>query len=110
MIRVGLRLTFTGDKESLVRLIVTSIAVALGVGLLLASLASINAVNSQSARGSWLNTQPGGSSAMSTNSHTNPLWWLASSDEFEGLRSTVSTWKKSVATIPDAWARRNWRQ
>jgi hypothetical protein len=84
MIRLGLRLTFKGDKEALVRLVVTSVAVALGVGLLLASLASMNAVNSQDARGSWLNTQPGSSSEVSTGSHTNPLWWLASSDEFEG--------------------------
>ena len=84
MIRVGLRLAFTGDKEALVRLVVTALAVALGVGLLLASLASINAVNSQSDRSSWLNTQPGNSSAMSTKTHTDPLWWLSSSDEFEG--------------------------
>jgi hypothetical protein len=84
MISLGLQLALDGGREALVRLIVTAIAVALGVGLLLASLASINAVNAQSARGSWLDTQPGSSSGPQTNAHINPIWWLASNDEFEG--------------------------
>jgi hypothetical protein len=85
MIRLGLRLTLNGDKESMGRLVVTAISVALGVGLLLASLASMNAVNSQDARGAWLNTQPGSPSATAgTRSPASPLWWLPVNDEFEG--------------------------
>jgi hypothetical protein len=84
MIGLGLQLSLKGGREALVRLVVTSVAVALGVGLLLASLASMNAVNAQGARGSWLNTQPGSSSATRTNPLTDPIWWLVSSDEFEG--------------------------
>ena len=83
MIRLGVRL-IGGDKESLARLVVTAVSVALGVGLLLASLASMNAVNSQDARGAWLSTQPSSSSVSTSAAHTSALWWLAINDEFEG--------------------------
>ena len=56
MIRLGLRLTLNGGKESLVRLVVTAFAVALGVGMLLVTLAGMNALGSQNARAEWLNT------------------------------------------------------
>ena len=42
MIRLGLRLTLNGGRESLVRLAVTAFAVALGVGMLLIALAGMN--------------------------------------------------------------------
>lgn len=81
MIRLGLRLAL-GGREALVRLVVTAFAVALGVSLLLASLAAMNAVNAQDARGAWLN-QPATSSKTSS-AHGSALWWLASTDEFAG--------------------------
>ena len=81
MIALGLRLTVKGDKEALARLAVTAVSVALGVGLLLASLASMNAVNAQNARGVWLTTQSGGSAG---GVRTTPLWWLHVTDEFQG--------------------------
>ena len=56
MIRLGLRLTLNGGKEAAVRLVITSAAVALGVGLLLIALAGMNAINAQNARSAWLNT------------------------------------------------------
>src|ERR1035437_9366537 len=82
MIRLGLRLTTSGGRESLVRLTVTAVGVALGVGLLLASLASMNAVNAQNARGAWLNHPQNTSSAAALHSHS--VWWLAETDEFAG--------------------------
>jgi hypothetical protein len=82
MIRLGLRLTTNGGKESLVRLAVTAVGVALGVGLLLASLASMNAVNAQNARGAWLNQPQHTSSAAVLHSHS--VWWLTVTDEFTG--------------------------
>ncbi len=84
MIRLGLRLSLGAGREALARLVVTAAGVALGVGLLLASLAAMNGVNSQDARGAWLNTQPGSQAAASAASRTSPLGWLASKDEFEG--------------------------
>jgi hypothetical protein len=44
MIRLGLRLTLGGGREAAARLVITAAAVALGVGLLLSSLAGINAL------------------------------------------------------------------
>jgi hypothetical protein len=82
MIRLGISLTLSGGKEALARLVVTAVGVAFGVGLLLASLASINAVNAQDARGAWL-TQPSSSSSPAA-PHTSPLWWAPVTDEFEG--------------------------
>ena len=60
MISFGLRLTFRSGPEALIRLIITAVAVALGVGMLLTTLAGVNAVNSQNARYAWFNTGVGG--------------------------------------------------
>ena len=56
MIRLGLRLTLAGGREALVRLVITAAAVALGVTMLLAALAGINAVNTQNTRYAWIST------------------------------------------------------
>ncbi len=45
MIRLGLRLTFSGGCDALIRLIVLTVAVGLGVGLLLTAISAINAVS-----------------------------------------------------------------
>ncbi|MEN3305557.1 MAG: hypothetical protein V7603_1759 [Micromonosporaceae bacterium] len=81
MISFGLRLAVAGGREAVVRLVTIAAAVALGVGLLLATLAGINAVNAQSARYAWLNTgvAPGQSSAT-----RDPLEWLLRGDYFAG--------------------------
>lgn len=88
MIRLGLRLTLAGGRESIVRLTMIAAAVAVGVGLLLISVAGINAVNTQNARYAWLNTgtgsatradAPGGGTATAA-----PLWWLLRADMFHG--------------------------
>jgi hypothetical protein len=54
MIRFGLRLTLAGGRESAVRLVITAVAVALGVGMLLLTIAGTNAVGAQNDRGAWL--------------------------------------------------------
>jgi hypothetical protein len=84
MIRLGLRLSLNGGREAFARLVVTALGVALGVCLLLASLAAMNAVNAQDARGAWLNTQPEAVHTARAGDHITPLGWLASKDEFEG--------------------------
>ncbi len=79
MIRLGLRLTLGSGREALLRVLVTAAAVALGVGLLLAALAGINALHAQSDRGAWLNSavQP-----TPPSSPANALWWEPSTDSF----------------------------
>ncbi len=103
MIRLGLRLSLNGGKEAAVRLVLTAAAVAVGVGLLLITLAGMNALNAQNARDAWLNTgqvlnagpgtapglqgpgsPPGtpGPQIGPTTSTGDPLWWMYSTDHF----------------------------
>jgi hypothetical protein len=90
MIRLGLRLTLAGGREAAARLTMIAAAVAVGVGLLLLSLAGINAVNAQNARYAWLNTGTGsattadaaGSSSGGVSPSPAPLWWLLRADMF----------------------------
>ncbi|MGH9056004.1 MAG: FtsX-like permease family protein [Acidimicrobiales bacterium] len=89
MIRLGLRLTLRGGKEAAGRLVVIAAAVALGVGMLLVTLAGINAVNSQNSRYAWLETgavahTPLAGRSASPTAAADPLWWLLSADEFHG--------------------------
>ncbi len=57
-------------------------AVALGVGLLLASLAGVNGLHAQTDRGAWLDTSAQASPPTST---SDRLWWLSSTDQFAKL-------------------------
>jgi hypothetical protein len=79
MIRLGLRLTLGSGREAALRVLVTAAAVALGVGLLLASLAGFNGLHAQTDRGAWLDTSAQASRPTST---SEALWWLSSTDQF----------------------------
>jgi hypothetical protein len=91
VIRFGLRLALRGGREAAARLLIITAAVALGVGLLLVTLAGINAVNSQNARYAWLETGAGARTPANsaTPGHAgataaDPAWWLLSADTFHG--------------------------
>jgi hypothetical protein len=89
VIGLGLRLTVAGGKEALTRLTMIAIAVAIGVVLLLTTLAGLNAVNSQNARYAWLETGFTPSVATATTTATNqddPVWWKLSADYYQGKR------------------------
>jgi hypothetical protein len=77
VIRLGLRLTLAGGREAAIRLVVTAAAVALGVMLLLAALAGINAVNAQNGRYAWLGSGAAFDhpQAAGTVAH-DPTWWV----------------------------------
>jgi hypothetical protein len=79
MIRFGLRLTLGSGREAALRVLVTAAAVALGVGLLLTSLAGVNGLNAQNDRGAWLDTAAQASRPTAT---SDQLWWLTSTDQF----------------------------
>ncbi|MDX6419052.1 MAG: hypothetical protein QOG28_3672 [Trebonia sp.] len=79
MIRLGLRLTLGSGREAALRVLVTAAAVALGVGLLLASLAGVNGLHAQTDRGAWLDTSAQTSPPTST---SDRLWWLPITDQF----------------------------
>ncbi|MEU8011461.1 FtsX-like permease family protein [Micromonospora parva] len=93
MIRFGLRLAVAGGREALTRLIVIAAAVAVGSGLLLTTLAGVNAVNAQLTR--YASVYPN----ASTGGAADPLWWSTREDYFHGkqiIRIDVA------ATGPDA--------
>jgi FtsX-like permease family protein len=87
---LGLRLALGGGREAATRLLLIAAAVALGTGLLLISLAGINAVNTQNARYGWLDTTPAPAAGISgpvrvrgaARPAPDPLWWLLSAGYF----------------------------
>jgi hypothetical protein len=85
VIRLGLRLALAGGREAITRLALIAIAVAIGVGLLLSTLAGLNAVNTQNARYAWLETGFTGSNAPAAQQATvDPLWWRLRADYYQG--------------------------
>ena len=100
MIRLGLRLVFTGGRDAVVRLVVLTVAVGLGVGLLLIAVSGINAVNSQNDRYAWFFTgnpgvpsgfanphaksHEGTTAEISSGTPADPVWWLLRDDVFDG--------------------------
>jgi hypothetical protein len=82
VIRFGLRLATAGGRESWVRLATIAAAVALGVGMLLATVAALHAVGRQSARYGWMNTSALASSTAPSTVH--PTWWLIRRDYYAG--------------------------
>jgi hypothetical protein len=88
MIGLGLRLTLSGGREAITRLVILALAVGLGTALLLAALAGVNAVNAQNARYAWLGTTPtaasAAQSAQGTTPARDPLWGKVTADMFNG--------------------------
>ncbi len=104
MIALGLRLAVSGGRETIIRLAVLAVAVGIGVGLLLTTVAATNAVNAQNDRYAWLDTgqglaakaslgQPGvgqvtrraaASGSATTANSRDPLWGLITTDLFDG--------------------------
>ncbi|HEX6472190.1 MAG TPA: FtsX-like permease family protein [Streptosporangiaceae bacterium] len=85
MIGFALRLTLAGGREAAVRLVIIAVAVALGVGLLLTTLAGINAVNTQNARYAWLNSGVAAVADARPPAAADPLWWRLTGDYFDRL-------------------------
>jgi hypothetical protein len=82
VIVLGLRLAVAGGRAAVVRLAVLAAAVALGVGMLLATVAGINAVHAQNLRYSWLNS--GVTSAATGPEARDPALWSVREDYFHG--------------------------
>ncbi|GGO28047.1 hypothetical protein GCM10011576_53230 [Micromonospora parathelypteridis] len=78
MIGFGLRLAVAGGREALTRLVIIAAAVAVGAGLLLTTLAGVNAVNAQLTR--YASVYP----SASTGGDADPLLWSTREDYFHG--------------------------
>ncbi|MEV4534363.1 FtsX-like permease family protein [Asanoa sp. NPDC049518] len=102
MIALGLRLAVAGGREAATRLVVVALAVALGTGLLLATLAGINATKTQNLRYTWLNS---GVAEASTAARpgVDPVWWLGRENYFRGeelLRIDVAATGPAAPAFP----------
>jgi hypothetical protein len=84
MIRLAFRLTVSGGREAVTRLVITAVAVAVGVGLLLAALAASNALNAQSLRKGWLDNTGSPRHSAPAAPGAYPEWWLRSQDQYGG--------------------------
>ncbi|MFF5296162.1 FtsX-like permease family protein [Paractinoplanes globisporus] len=84
MIRLGLRLAVTGGRAAIARLALVGGAVALGVALLLAVFAGINAVQSQNLRYAWLNSAV--TEAATGTEAADAAGWALREDYFAGRR------------------------
>ncbi len=82
MIRLAVRLTVSGGREAVARLVITAAAVGVGVGLLLSALAAINALNAQSLRSGWLNHTGGPFHSAPAAPDASPAWWHSSYDGY----------------------------
>jgi hypothetical protein len=83
VIPLGLRLVVSGGREAITRLVILTIAVGLGVGLLLTAVAATNAVSTWNGRHAWMWTgtvfvPPGPAAGV------DALWWQPSGDIFDG--------------------------
>lgn len=78
-LRLGLRMVSAAGRESLARLALTAVGVAVGVTLLLITLTAIPALEARSARLGWHNT-----SAASPATAPDAALWLAVQDHYAG--------------------------
>lgn len=85
MIAFALRLALSGGREALARLAMIAAAVAIGVGLLLSTFASMNAVERTNQRQVWLDT---GAASRTEQASANPLWWWPHGDYHDGKSLT----------------------
>ncbi|MFJ9840347.1 FtsX-like permease family protein [Kitasatospora sp. NPDC101155] len=81
MIPFSLRLAVSGGREAVARLLMIAAAVAIGVGLLLSTLSSVNAIDRANQRQVWMNTGVKGATAATS---ADPLWWGARVDYYRG--------------------------
>ncbi|MFJ6772807.1 FtsX-like permease family protein [Kitasatospora sp. NPDC091257] len=81
MIAFSLRLAVSGGREAVARLLMIAAAVAIGVGLLLSTLASMNAIERANQRQVWLDT---GAASRTGAAPVDPLWWRPHLDYYDG--------------------------
>jgi cell division protein FtsX len=79
VIRFGLRLALAGGREAAIRLATIAAAVAIGVAMLLATIAGLHAVTSQSDREAWLNTR-----STPAVAGVDPVMWNLNGDFYAG--------------------------
>jgi hypothetical protein len=84
VISLGLRLVVNGGREAITRLVILTIAVGLGVGLLLTAVAATNAAVTWNNRHAWFWTGTSAVPVQPAAAGTAPLWWHPVGDFFDG--------------------------
>jgi hypothetical protein len=84
VIGLGLRLTVSGGREAVTRLVILALAVGLGVGLLLTAVAATNAALTWNNRHAWFWTGTSSVPPGPATAGIAPLWWHPGGDTFEG--------------------------
>ena len=84
MLRLGLRLTLSGGREALVRLVVTAAAVAVGVALLLGVLAEFHAFQANAGRECWECTGTVSPAALPARLPAHGELWNDNADFYQG--------------------------
>jgi hypothetical protein len=84
VIALGLRLAVGGGREAVTRLVVVAIAVGVGTGLLLTTLAMMNAVTTWNNQHAWFWTGSERLPPGPARPGVAPLWWQTGSDVYDG--------------------------
>ena len=84
MIPLGLRLVVNGGREAVARLVILTVAVGLGVGVLLTVVAATNAAVTWNNRHAWFWTGTSTVVPQTAAARTAPLWWHPVGDIFDG--------------------------
>jgi hypothetical protein len=84
VISLGLRLVVNGGREAVIRLVMLTVAVGLGVGLLLTAVAATNAAVTWNNRHAWFWTGTSSVAPHTAAASTAPLWWHPVGDFFDG--------------------------
>jgi len=84
VISLGLRLVVNGGREAVTRLVILTVAVGLGVGLLLTAVAATNAAVTWNNRHAWFWTGTSAVAPHTAAAGTAPLWWHPVGDFFDG--------------------------
>ncbi len=84
MLRLGLRLSLRTGRESITRLILTALAVTIGVTVLLFTLASFRALQVANSRPCWECTRREDQGSSAARDSESSLLWLYRKDYFKG--------------------------
>ncbi|MFE7562820.1 FtsX-like permease family protein [Kitasatospora sp. NPDC057500] len=98
MIAFALRLAVSGGRQAVARLLTIAAAAAVGVGLLLSTIAAVNAVGATNERMLWANS---GAESRAETADVDPLWWRDRGPEFyDGKRLLYIEVAATGATSP----------
>jgi ABC-type lipoprotein release transport system permease subunit len=84
VIRLATRVSLGGGKESIVRLVLTALGVALGVALLLFATVAFHALHEHDVRQGWTETSSQNIRPAQDEATTDPLIWRLRHDRFDG--------------------------